>query len=30
MEKRFKVPVEDPVVDGVAKTADAIEELIKM
>jgi len=27
MEKRFNVPVEDPVVDGVAKTADAIEEL---
>jgi uncharacterized NAD-dependent epimerase/dehydratase family protein len=27
MEKRFDVPVEDPVVDGVAKTADAIEEL---
>jgi uncharacterized NAD-dependent epimerase/dehydratase family protein len=29
MEKRFKVPVEDPVVDGVAKMADAIEELCK-
>jgi uncharacterized NAD-dependent epimerase/dehydratase family protein len=29
MEKRFNVPVEDPVVDGVAKTADAIEELCK-
>jgi len=29
MEKRFSVPVEDPVVDGVAKTADAIEELCK-
>jgi uncharacterized NAD-dependent epimerase/dehydratase family protein len=29
METRFKVPVEDPVVDGVAKTADAIEELCK-
>jgi uncharacterized NAD-dependent epimerase/dehydratase family protein len=29
LEKRFKVPVEDPVVDGVAKTADAIEELCK-
>jgi uncharacterized NAD-dependent epimerase/dehydratase family protein len=29
MEKRFKVPVEDPVADGVAKTADAIEELCK-
>jgi uncharacterized NAD-dependent epimerase/dehydratase family protein len=27
MEKRFNVPIEDPVVDGVAKTADAIEEL---
>jgi uncharacterized NAD-dependent epimerase/dehydratase family protein len=29
LEKRFKVPVEDPVVDGVAKMADAIEELCK-
>lgn len=29
LEKRFKVPIEDPVVDGVAKTADAIEELCK-
>jgi hypothetical protein len=29
MEKRFNVPVEDPVVDGVAKTADAIEEHCK-
>jgi uncharacterized NAD-dependent epimerase/dehydratase family protein len=29
LEKRFKVPVEDPVVDGVARTADAIEELCK-
>jgi uncharacterized NAD-dependent epimerase/dehydratase family protein len=29
MEKRFNVPVEDPVVDGVAKTADAIEALCK-
>ena len=29
MEKRFNVPVEDPVVDGVAKTADVIEELSK-
>jgi uncharacterized NAD-dependent epimerase/dehydratase family protein len=27
MEKRFNVPIEDPVVDGVAKTADAIEEI---
>ena len=27
LEKRFKVPVEDPVVDGVTKTADAIQEL---
>ncbi len=29
MEKRFNVPVEDPIVDGVAKTADAIEKLCK-
>ena len=29
LEKRFKVPVEDPVVDGVARMADAIEELCK-
>jgi uncharacterized NAD-dependent epimerase/dehydratase family protein len=29
MENRFKVPVEDPLVDGVARTADAIEELCK-
>jgi len=29
MEKRFKVPVEDPVVDGVARMADSIEELSK-
>ncbi len=29
LEKRFNVPVEDPVVDGVARTADAIEELCK-
>ncbi len=29
LENRFKVPVEDPVVVGVAKTADAIEELCK-
>ena len=29
MEKRFNVPVEDPIVDGVAKTADAIEECCK-
>jgi uncharacterized NAD-dependent epimerase/dehydratase family protein len=29
MEKRFSVPVEDPVVEGVAKTADAIEGLCK-
>ena len=29
LAKRFKVPVEDPVVDGVAETADAIEELCK-
>jgi uncharacterized NAD-dependent epimerase/dehydratase family protein len=29
LEKRFKVPVEDPVVDGVAKMADAIEKLCK-
>lgn len=29
LKKRFKVPVEDPVVDGVAKTADAIEALCK-
>ena len=29
LEKRFKVPVEDPVFDGVAKMADAIEELCK-
>ena len=29
MEKRFNVPVEDPVVEGVAKTADAIEKLCK-
>ncbi len=29
LEKRFKVPVEDPVVNGVARTADAIEELCK-
>jgi uncharacterized NAD-dependent epimerase/dehydratase family protein len=27
MEKRFNVPVEDPVVDGVVKTADVIKEL---
>jgi len=29
MEQRFSVPVEDPVIEGVAKTADAIEELCK-
>jgi len=29
LEKRFEVPVEDPVVDGVARTVDAIEELCK-
>ena len=29
LKKRFKVPVEDPIVDGVAKTADAIEKLCK-
>jgi uncharacterized NAD-dependent epimerase/dehydratase family protein len=29
LEKRFKVPVEDPLVEGVAKMADAIEELCK-
>jgi uncharacterized NAD-dependent epimerase/dehydratase family protein len=29
LAKRFKVPVEDPVVDGVTKMADAIEELCK-
>lgn len=29
MEKRFNVPVEDPVIDGVTKTVDAIEELCK-
>ena len=29
LENRFRVPVEDPVVDGVVKTADAIEELYK-
>jgi len=29
LEKRFKVPVEDPVVDGVTKMADAVEELCK-
>ena len=29
LAERFKVPIEDPVVDGVAKMADAIEELCK-
>jgi uncharacterized NAD-dependent epimerase/dehydratase family protein len=29
LKKKFKVPIEDPVVDGVAKMADAIEELCK-
>jgi len=29
LKKRFKVPVEDPVVEGVAKMADAIEKLCK-
>lgn len=29
LENRFKVPVEDPVIDGVTRMADAIEELNK-